>query len=44
MITDNENSDMPDRMNIWTTFGGYALGAVIIFLMFYLALPATSLN
>lgn len=44
MISDNENTDMPDRMNIWTTIGGYALGAVIVFLMFYWALPATSLS
>jgi len=44
MITDNENSDMPDRMNIWTTLGGYVLGAVIVFIMFQWALPATSLN
>jgi hypothetical protein len=44
MITDNENLEMPDRMNIWTTLGGYALGAAIIFTMFQWALPATSLN
>ena len=42
MLADQNSTDMPDRMNIWTTLGGYALGAVIIFLMFYLALPATS--
>jgi hypothetical protein len=44
MISDNENTDMPDRMNIWTTIGGYGLGAAIIFVMFHWALPATSLN
>lgn len=44
MMNDDKNSDMPDRMNIWTTIGGYALGATIIFIMFYWALPATSLN
>ena len=44
MLTGNEDSDMPDRMNIWTTIGGYGLGAVIVFIMFYWALPATSLN
>jgi hypothetical protein len=44
MLNDQNDTDMPDRMNIWTTLGGYVLGAVIIFLMFYLSLPATSLN
>jgi len=37
MITDTENSDMPDRMNIWTTIGGYGAAGVIIFLMFFLS-------
>lgn len=37
MITDTEASDMPDRMTIWTTVGGYGAAAVIIFLMFYLS-------
>lgn len=44
MLADQNDTDMPDRMNIWTTLGGYALGAAIIFTMFYWALPATSLN
>lgn len=44
MMNHDEDTDMPDRMNIWTTIGGYALGAAIIFIMFYWALPATSLN
>ena len=44
MMNDDDNTDMPDRMNIWTSIGGYTLGAAIIFVMFYWALPATSLN
>lgn len=39
MITDNENTDMPDRMNIWTTIGGYGAALVILILMFTLAAP-----
>ena len=44
MMQEDPNDPMPDKMGIWTTLGGYAIGAVIVFLMFYLALPATSLN
>ena len=44
MMQDDPNDDMPDKMSIWTTIGGYAIGGIIIFIMFYLALPATSLN
>jgi hypothetical protein len=42
MLEEDPNDPMPDRMNIWTTIGGYGAGALIVFLMFYLALPATS--
>ena len=42
MLEEDQNDPMPDRMNIWTTLGGYGAGALIVFLMFYLALPATS--
>lgn len=44
MLEEDPNDPMPDRMNIWTTLGGYAFGAAIIFTMFYWSLPATSLN
>ena len=37
MITDTENTDMPDRMNIWTTIGGYGAAIFIMILMFTLA-------
>ena len=39
MDTENQG-DLPDKMNIWTTLGGYGLCALVIFLMFYLAEPA----
>ncbi len=42
MLEEDPNDPMPDRMNIWTTIAGYGAGALIIFLMFELALPATS--
>lgn len=41
MLEEDPNDPMPDRMNIWTTLAGYGFGGGIIFLMFYLALPAT---
>ena len=44
MLNEDPNDPMPDRMNKWTTIGGYVLGGVIIFVMFYWALPATVLN
>ena len=44
MMQEDPNDPMPDRMNIWTTLAGYAIGGIIIFVMFYLALPATKLN
>ena len=44
MMQEDPNDPMPDRMNIWTTLAGYATGGIIIFVMFYLALPATKLN
>ena len=44
MMQIDPNDKLPDRMNKWTTIGGYGLGALIIFLMFYLSLPATQLN
>jgi len=37
MITDTEDSDMPDRMTIWTSIGGYGAAIVIMILMFALA-------
>ena len=37
MITDTENSDMPDRMTIWTTIGGYGAALIIMILMFSLS-------
>jgi hypothetical protein len=43
MHEEDPNDPMPDRMNIWTTLGGYILGAAIIFIMFYWALPASKL-
>lgn len=42
MITDTESSDMPDRMTIWTTIGGYGMAALILFLIFALAAPVGS--
>jgi hypothetical protein len=42
MLEEDPNDPMPDRVNIWTTIGGYGAGVLIVFLMFYLALPATS--
>ena len=42
MLEEDPNDPMPDRMNIWTTIVGYAFGGGIIWLMFALALPATS--
>jgi hypothetical protein len=42
MLEEDPNDPMPDRMNIWTTLGSYGAGALSVFLMFYLALPATS--
>ena len=41
MMQEDPNDKMPDKMSIWTTLGGYTIGGIIIFLMFYLALPAT---
>lgn len=42
MLHEDPDDPMPDRMNIWTTIAGYAFGGGIIWLMFALALPATS--
>jgi hypothetical protein len=42
MLEENPNDPMPDRINIWTTIGDYGAGALIAFLIFYTALPATS--
>ena len=44
MLNEDPDDPMPDRMNKWTTLGGYAIGGAIIFIMFYWALPATVLN
>ena len=44
MLQQDPQDDMPDRMNIWVAIGGYCLGALIIFIMFYWADPATVLN
>ena len=44
MIEEDPNDPNPDRMTPATTIVGYLIGAIIIFLMFYLALPATSLS
>jgi hypothetical protein len=44
MMQEDPNDDMPDKMNIWVSIGGYGFGAVIIFMMFYWADPATVLN
>ncbi len=44
MLQEDPNDDMPDRMNGWVAIGGYGLAAIIVFLMFYLADPATVLN
>ena len=44
MLSEDPNDPMPDRMNIWTTLGGYILGAVIVYVMFEWSLPATQLN
>ena len=43
MNVEDPNDPMPDRMNIWTTLGGYILGAAIIFILFYWSLPASKL-
>ena len=44
MLEEDPNDPMPDRMNIWTTLGGYILGAAIVYIMFEWSLPATQLN
>ena len=44
MLEEDPNDPMPDRPNLWTTIAGYGMAAVIVFIMFYYALPATSLN
>ncbi|MFT6582119.1 MAG: hypothetical protein ACKVKG_09515 [Alphaproteobacteria bacterium] len=44
MQVEDPNDPMPDRMNIWTTLGGYSLGAIIVFIMFKWALPATKIS
>ena len=44
MLHEDPNDDMPDDMNIWVAIGGYSFAALIIFIMFYWALPATVLN
>ena len=52
LLLDNSDRSVPAQFNETDEVevirqigdGGYALGAVIIFLMFYWALPATSLN
>ena len=42
MLEETPNDLMSDRMNIWTTIGGYGAGTLIFFLIFYTALAATS--
>ena len=44
MLVEDPKDTMPDRMNIWVAIGGYGLAALIIFIMFYWADPATVLN
>ena len=44
MLQQDPNDDMPDRMNKWVALGGYSLAAIIIFIMFHWAQPATVLN
>ena len=44
MMQEDPNDPMPDRMNIWTTLAGYTIAGIIIFVMFYLALPATKIS
>ena len=44
MLEESPNDPMPDRMGIGTIIASYAVGGLIVFLMFYLSLPATSLN
>jgi hypothetical protein len=44
MLEEDPNDDMPDRMSIWVALAGYGFGALIIFIMFYWADPATVLN
>jgi hypothetical protein len=42
MLEADPTDPMPDRMKIWTTIAGYGFGGAIIWLIFALALPATS--
>ena len=44
MIHDDPNDPMPDRMSWTITIAGYAFGIALTVLMFWLALPATSLG
>lgn len=44
MLEEDPDDPNPDRMNVWTTIAGYGMAAVIIFIMFYYSLPATSVN
>ena len=44
MIEEDPDDPNPDKMSFKTTIGGYVIGGAIVFIMFYFALPATSLN
>lgn len=44
MQAEDPNDPMPDKMTWKTTLAGYAFGALIIYLMFELALPATKIS
>lgn len=37
MMDQEDQGDLPDRMGLMTTLGGYGMCVIIIFLMFYLA-------
>ena len=43
MMEQDPNDRMPDRMTPAIAICGYAIGAAIIFVMFYWAMPASSL-
>lgn len=44
MIEEDPNDPMPDRMTGRVALLGYGLGALIIWIMFEWALPATAIN
>jgi hypothetical protein len=37
MLDQEDHGDLPDKMGLATTLGGYLMSGALIFLMFYLA-------